>query len=1543
MVFALLISLLPAPISTVYADVTPPVITEKWEDAGNYSTTWYDSGVGTESEPYSIQTAEDLAGLIYLSNNQTVDFMNKYIRLDSNIDLSGKLWTAPFGKYTGTAPGMGVLTKNFCGVFDGNGKTISGMTIVSDGNEDTDYYLGLFATLDVFGTIKNLTLTGSQIYLTSNPHTFAGLIVGRCSGALDGVKVEDSSIHSDGASGIGGLVGGASVPSESSATAIISNSHVKNVNITIDRSTPNLSTMKVGGVVGDVSSSFKMANVWASGLINSNVDDNITLSGLIAASAITGDTLYVDNCYSLMNITDTGRYYEGETEQIASSKYIMGLFGKYDGADIGNHRFSNLYYAGTINSATDVLKRFINMDSGSEFLFINCYYDKTKNDFAADLYPANEMARGITTNQLLGYELIESASSGFENLPIGAQFAMHAGQLNDNGANPEMKAWIIDEGQLPTLSNTTASTYIRLSFAIEPLIEQTIPAGSDVNLIAVAYNGGTATIQYEWFKKTSDLWVSTGETSSTLSLTNIMAEDEPLQYKCVAKDGVIKIEAFATINVTREERTEIPTITVVQPEDSVRVGKLLGGSTDMEFTYNGGAPSTLPSADYWAAPGEYKVRYKATGTHTAGPWTNILTIKQPMTITNTSLPYGVLGQSFSAQIQTSTGFSGEKGYEVYDGVLPDGLSLNASTGAITGTPTATGQFPVTIGAAILDSETGKYSRTTAPFTIKVYSGIVTPPTGLTLIQPNTKGGPGFIHGTSILMEYSTDPAFSVAYFCDDASTMVAANPTSITTYYVRFAEDGFNTPPSPSMTVGMLSPAYKVNYEPNGGTGMKPGFQLGLGGKPVTAPTNTYTKAGYEFVNWWVNGNEFAPGSTFTMPMSDITLAAIWSPLSGIAYKVEHYTQNLDGTYDETPWETETLSGSADQSVQATIKTYQGYVLDESNGDNVISGAIALDGSTVLKVYYERYIATLTFQSNGGTSVSPITITYGAVVTPPVTTKTGYFFNGWFTGNNGAGAQMTEETIYPTDRTYYAYWGLTPLTAEDINKTYSYGNAVSENITVSGGSGNYTFNVISGTFPTGLSINSEGRLSGTANELASSRVIILKVRDNTTAQEKYVKLIITVQGSSSGGSSGGGGSSTPITETPKETANTILVGNKEVEIGASKTETISKRETETLTISHSLMTSAIKDASRKATVEVVMENGDADVHRIVMPGSTISELAKKDIILAIRTGDVSYSVPMSALNIGSHLKSLDSSATLSNTDVSIEITKASDSVHSRIQSAGVTKGFTVISTPVEFDIKLTKGKNSTYVKEFGGYLERRIEATGDFESGMVSTVICYEDNGTIRHIPTKKVTEDGKTYIVFKSRTNSTYAMIYAQNSFADTQYHWAAPVITDMANRKILSGVNEATFNPDNFITRAEFAKVIVSALGLPEATTNSFRDVNSSDWFAGAVGAAFKNGLIQGKASGIFDPNGLITRQEAMVIIKNAGLLAEIPEKSAYLTFPDAASLDIWAESAAKYSVGNGLFSGYDDGKLYPKKNITRAQTATIVSNMLKKADLI
>ncbi|WP_409345275.1 S-layer homology domain-containing protein [Paenibacillus sp. MBLB4367] len=256
-----------------------------------------------------------------------------------------------------------------------------------------------------------------------------------------------------------------------------------------------------------------------------------------------------------------------------------------------------------------------------------------------------------------------------------------------------------------------------------------------------------------------------------------------------------------------------------------------------------------------------------------------------------------------------------------------------------------------------------------------------------------------------------------------------------------------------------------------------------------------------------------------------------------------------------------------------------------------------------------------------------------------------------------------------------------------------------------------------------------------------------------------------------------------------------------------------------------------------------------------------------------------------------------------------------------------------------------------HVDKFQVYVQREIPLPQGADASKITTAIVLDQDGTVRHVPTYVTKRDGSAYAVVNSLTNSSYSLIWHPMTFADVEQHWAKDAVNDMASRLVVNGVDERRYQPDAHITRAEFAAVIVRALGLSDrGQTAGFTDVKPGDWYAGAVAKAHEYGIIQGYEDGTFRPLNPITREETMVMIARAmklvGLRTEIgceDAAQALTSFADGQSVSEWAKQAAAALVSQELVKGTEAKQLLPLSFISRAETAAVVQRMLIKANLI
>ncbi len=178
---------------------------------------------------------------------------------------------------------------------------------------------------------------------------------------------------------------------------------------------------------------------------------------------------------------------------------------------------------------------------------------------------------------------------------------------------------------------------------------------------------------------------------------------------------------------------------------------------------------------------------------------------------------------------------------------------------------------------------------------------------------------------------------------------------------------------------------------------------------------------------------------------------------------------------------------------------------------------------------------------------------------------------------------------------------------------------------------------------------------------------------------------------------------------------------------------------------------------------------------------------------------------------------------------------------------------------------------------------------------------------------------------------------------FRDISGHWAGSSIVHLAGMQIVSGY-DGRFNPDAGVTRAEFAAMIVKALGLADqalvvkGSDTGYRDVSSGHWASGFVIIARELGIISGYPDGTFKPSAMIRRDEITSVLVRALKLGpdgylEDPRSG----FRDGGAIPAWALDAVKTACSYKLVSGFPDGTFGPQKNATRGETAALIEKVL------
>ncbi len=199
-------------------------------------------------------------------------------------------------------------------------------------------------------------------------------------------------------------------------------------------------------------------------------------------------------------------------------------------------------------------------------------------------------------------------------------------------------------------------------------------------------------------------------------------------------------------------------------------------------------------------------------------------------------------------------------------------------------------------------------------------------------------------------------------------------------------------------------------------------------GSELVIPSDPSAVAGKHFVGWNTDANATVALSLGGKTVEGAaTYYAIFATNDSKSYTVNHYKQNLDGTYPTDPEETETGSGTVGLQTQATAKTYTGFTAPETISQEIIKA----DGTTVVDIKYTRNSYDVKWY-NGSAPVLTGNYKYGSALEIPADQKAeaGKHFVGWNTNASATSALTLTDATVESAVIYYAIF------VDNDNKSY---------------------------------------------------------------------------------------------------------------------------------------------------------------------------------------------------------------------------------------------------------------------------------------------------------------------------------------------------------------------------------------------------------------------------------------------------------------------------------------------------------------------------
>jgi hypothetical protein len=371
---------------------------------------------------------------------------------------------------------------------------------------------------------------------------------------------------------------------------------------------------------------------------------------------------------------------------------------------------------------------------------------------------------------------------------------------------------------------------------------------------------------------------------------------------------------------------------------------------------------------------------------------------------------------------------------------------------------------------------------------------------------------------------------------------------------------------------------------------------------------------------------------------------------------------------------------------------------------------------------------------------------------------------------------------------------------------------------------------------------------------------------------------------------------------------------------------------------------------------VILVKDNSNNANVQIPASLLVEAKGQSptAVIIVQTNLASYSLPVQLLTSQMMQEAFGDNVDISKLKLNITIGKTNDSIGAQIKSEMTKEGYNVLSDSVNFTLTIeSDGQIKEIVDLHGSYVVRSITLPSNSNVDTMSALVYDPLTNKTSFVPSVVHIVNGQAIVEIKSPHNSIYTIVDGAKTFNDIANHWAKTDIEILASKKIILGVTEISFMPEKQITRAEFAAILVRALGLAiEEPITSFGDVKTTDWFAPSVAAAVHANLVTGYDNHTFVPNGTITRQEMAVMLARAikyagGITAPAMSSSqqipAIKNFTDGTKISSWASQDIEQLLSNGIIAGVTNNQFEPGSPVTRAQVATALRRMLQQLQFI